>query len=48
MTQRREATGQRATDLAGADDANLHCSRPFNNHAGICCGDGRALHRQLS
>jgi hypothetical protein len=26
MTQRREATGQRATDLAGADDANLHCS----------------------
>jgi hypothetical protein len=36
MTQRPEATGQRAADLAGAYDANLHCSRSLNRNATGC------------
>jgi hypothetical protein len=27
MSQRREATGQRATNLASTNDSNLHCPR---------------------
>jgi hypothetical protein len=33
MTQRREAAGERAADLAGTYDANLHCSRSFSRDA---------------
>jgi hypothetical protein len=34
MSQCREATGQRAADLANTDDANFHCSPPMRNTAG--------------
>ena len=33
MPQSREAAGQRAANLASADNANFYCSRSFNTQA---------------
>ena len=38
MSERHEATSQRATYLAGAYDANLHCSGSFSRDAGCVVG----------
>jgi hypothetical protein len=38
MAQSCEATGERPADLAGANNANLHCSRSFSSHAGSVVG----------